>query len=194
MTARMFVAIRPPEDILDDLDRFAEPRRAADSTVRWTTPDSWHLTLAFAEAVPADAEEEFVDRLRAVADKHAPFDLQLAGAGSFPSPARAKVLWTGVAGQTDQVIRLSAAVRRAASVAGIEVDGGRFRPHLTLARMNRAQEATRWLRIFELFAGRPWRVTEFELIESVLRAGRGNRYRTEERFPLRLPSLRAPTR
>ncbi len=48
---RMFVAAVPPEEVVTHLDEFLSVRREA-APYRWTVPDQWHLTLAFAEDVP----------------------------------------------------------------------------------------------------------------------------------------------
>ena len=48
---RMFVAVRPPEPVLDDLADYVEPRRDVDSPLRWSRPEQWHVTLAFLPSV-----------------------------------------------------------------------------------------------------------------------------------------------
>jgi 2'-5' RNA ligase len=63
------------------------------------------------------------------------------------------------------------------------VDGQRFRPHLTLARANRPMELTKWLRVFDLYAGPSWQVDEIALIQS-RPGGGGSRYQVHETFPL----------
>jgi 2'-5' RNA ligase len=63
------------------------------------------------------------------------------------------------------------------------VDGSKFRPHVTLARANRPLELTRWLRVFDLYAGPSWQVDEVALVQSQLGHG-GSRYQVQELFPL----------
>jgi 2'-5' RNA ligase len=183
---RMFVAVVPPPDVLDDLAAFVEPRQDVDSPLRWAAPESWHLTLAFMESVSEHNLDELTERLTRAAHRRHPFDLQLAGAGTFPNPARAKVLWAGVQGDTEHLGQLAVGARAAAAKSGIDVDGAKYRPHLTLARLNRPVDVTKWLRVFDLYAGPSWRVTEIELIESHLGQGpRGRpRYQTVDTFAL----------
>jgi 2'-5' RNA ligase len=182
----MFVAVVPPDEVRDELSDFLEPRQQADSTLRWTAPEQWHITLAFLPSVAERHLDEMVERLgRAAARRHS-FPLELGGAGTFPNPARARALWAAVHGDTDHLSQLATGARAAAAKAGTEVDGGRFQPHLTLARLNRPLDLTKWLRIFDTYAGRPWQVTEVGLIESHLGEGprRRPRYETVESFPL----------
>ena len=47
--------------------------------------------------------------------------------------------------------RLATGARSAAAKAGCEVDGGRFHPHVTLARTRRPVQATRWLRVLDAY-------------------------------------------
>jgi 2'-5' RNA ligase len=167
----MFVAVVPPEAVLEELQEFAEPRQDRADPLRWSDPARWHLTLAFMAAVPEDRYETFAERVQQAVERRPPLELAISGAGAFPDPAQAKVLWAGVSGDTDALARLSSGVRTAASTSGIAVDGGTFHPHLTLARVSPPIDLTRWLRVFDLYAGQSWRVEQIEVIESQL----GNR-------------------
>ncbi|HEX8095390.1 RNA 2',3'-cyclic phosphodiesterase [Jatrophihabitans sp.] len=180
---RMFVAVVPPLEVVEDLAGFVEPRQERDSPLRWSSQEQWHLTLAFLPSVADRDLDELVERLAEVAGRREEFELRLQGAGSFPNPAQGKVLWTGVAGDTEPLERLSASSRSAAVRAGTEVDGSKFRPHVTLARANRPVELTRWLRVFDLYTGPSWQVEEIALIQSQLGHGRPH-YQVHEVFPL----------
>lgn len=184
----MFAAVVPPEDVVEGLEEFLEPRREA-APFRWTTPEQWHLTLAFMGKVPDRSLDDLVERMTRAGRRRTPFALRLGGGGTFPNPARAKVLYAGVHGDAEaleELHRLSTGARAAANRAGAEAEGGPFRPHLTLARMKRPVEATRWLRVLEGFQGPEFEVTDFVLVESHLGEGPSNRPRYDEvaRFPL----------
>ncbi|HET6560686.1 MAG TPA: RNA 2',3'-cyclic phosphodiesterase [Marmoricola sp.] len=184
----MFAAVVPPEDVLEALEEFLEPRREA-APFRWTTPAQWHLTLAFMAKVPDRSLDDLLERMTRAGRRRTPFTLRLSGAGTFPNPARAKVLYADVRGESEsleELRRLSTGARAAANRAGAEADGGPFRPHLTLARMKHPVEATRWLRVLEGYASREFEVDELVLIESHLGEGPSNRPRYDEvaRFPL----------
>jgi 2'-5' RNA ligase len=175
---RMFVAVLPPAEVLDDLAGFLEPRRDADPGVRWAPPAQWHLTLAFLPDVPERRLDDLVERLARAAARRHPFEVRLDGGGAFPSPARSKVLWVGVhAAPSDELDRLATGARAAAAKAGAEVRGGRFRPHLTVARLRHPVDATRWIRVLGAYRSATWTVTGVELIESQLGQGPGGRSR-----------------
>jgi len=185
---RMFVALVPPDDVIEDLSEFLAPRQEAEPGFRWTTPEQWHLTLAFMAQVADRHLDDLVARLGRAAARRTAFPLRLAGGGAFPGPSRAKVLFTAVeAGDhQEELRRLATGARAAATKAGAPTDGGRFHAHVTLARIGRPVEATRWLRVLDAYRGPMWQAEEIALIESHLGEGPRNRPRYEvlETFPL----------
>ena len=188
---RMFVALVPPDDVIEHLSEFLAPRQEAEPGFRWTTPEQWHLTLAFMAQVADRHLDDLVARLERAAVRRTAFSLRLSGGGAFPGPSRAKVLFTAVdAGdQQEELRRLATGARAAATKAGAATDGGRFHPHVTLARIGRPVEATRWLRVLDAYRGPSWQAQEIALIESHLGEGPRNRPRYEvvETFALGRP-------
>lgn len=191
----MFVAVIPPERVLEDLEEFLAPRRDAqrsddraargssrdrrEAPLRWTLPEQWHLTLAFAADVPDRAYDDLVSRLERTARKRAPMQAQVAGGGAFPNASRARVLYAGVETDAVGMSRLATGARAAMGKAGAEVEGGKFHPHLTLARVSRPIEASRWIRVLDAYRGPVWQVEELALIASYLGEGPRNRPRHE---------------
>jgi RNA 2',3'-cyclic 3'-phosphodiesterase len=194
---RMFVALTPPPNVVEGLATFLEPRRDSESNLRWTDDFQWHVTLAFLGDVPVRKLDDLVERIGRAAARRTPFSTRVAGSGAFPSAAHAKVLWLGVAADpTTELERLAAGVRSAAVKAGVEVSGGRFRPHLTMARVRHAVDVTRWLGILDSYEGPSWTAVEIQLIESHLGQGPGGRPRYEEvgTFAFRVvPDRHAPS-
>ena len=60
---RLFVALFPPEDVLEELAEFLAPRQEVDSDLRWTTRDQWHVTLAFMPQVHERSLDDLTERL-----------------------------------------------------------------------------------------------------------------------------------
>lgn len=182
----MFVAARLPEALVEELDAFLDPRREA-GLVRWTPPEQWHITLAFAAAVPTGRVEDLRDALGTVADRSAPVPLTVAGAGAVPSPYAAKALWLRADADDPAALeRLARRCRTAISRCGVAVQGGDFVPHLTVARSRTPVEATRLLRVLDAAPPLRGMVAEMALVESGLGQGPGGRARhtVVEAFPL----------
>ena len=187
---RLFVALMPPPEAIEDLDAFLEPRRAA-GEFRWATPEQFHLTLAFLAKVEDRHLDELVERLGRAAARRTSFPTRVAGGGAFPNVGKARVLWAGLDlddhGRTE-LDRLATGARAAASRTGISVDGQRFRPHVTLARLGRPTEVSNWVRLLETYAGPAWTADTVALIASHLGEGFGGRPRYEVLEEFTLPA------
>jgi len=185
---RMFVALVPPEEAVEDLEEFLAPRREA-APFRWATSEQFHLTLAFLAEVAERQHDELVERLGRAGKRRTAFRARIAGGGAFPNAGRARVVWAGLDlddhGRTE-LTRLATGARAAASKSGIAVDGQRFKAHVTLARLGRPAEVSRWVRLLDGYRGPAWTADHATLIASYLGEGpRGRpRYEVVEEFPL----------
>jgi RNA 2',3'-cyclic 3'-phosphodiesterase len=179
---RLFIAVVPPDDVLDDLEEHVTPRREADTRqpeIRWTDRHQWHVTLAFLGSVAERRVDELTEAVQHTAGRHEHLILQLAGAGAFPNPYAARVLWTGVEQLRGDLATLASGIRTASNSVGATPDGARFHPHVTLGRFHRPTEATRWIRALDAYEGPAWVVDRVALVESHLGQGRGHRPRYE---------------
>lgn len=185
----MFVALVPSAEALEDLGEFLKPRQEAESGFRWTMPEQWHVTLAFMPNVADRHLDDLVARLERAAARRTTFDLRIRGGGAFPNPSRAKVLYAGleVGENREELSRLATGARAAGNKAGAEAEGGRFHPHVTLARLGRPAEATRWIRVLDSYLGPAWFAEEIALIQSHLGEGprRRPRYEVVDTFRLK---------
>lgn len=168
---RLFTAVVPSDDAIEHLDAFLEPRRPA-ADFRWTRPEQLHITLAFMADAAVGRVEEYVDQLADVLDALAPGELALAGPVVFPNVVEGRILAAGVSGDTDLLERLATRARSTAVRCGTEVDGARFRPHVTVARTGgRPTELTSWVRLMETYAGPTWPLSSVQVIASHLGEG-----------------------
>ncbi len=192
---RVFAALVLPVAAAEDLADFLDPRWDAGRAdgLRWSDPEQWHVTLAFAADVDDWRLEEVQERLAVVAGRGAPLVGRVAGGGAFPDPARARVLWAGLSlegpGGDDgpaAVERLAVGARTALATAGAEVDGARFRPHLTLARRNRPGGVDDWVRLLDGYRGPAVALDRVALVASHLGEGPRGRPRHEVLGEVRL--------
>lgn len=166
---RLFTAIVPPPDVVGDLEEFLDGLRTARPDLRWTPPARWHLTLQFlGECGPYEVERQR-DRWERRALRSGPMTLRLAGAGAFPHPWMARVVWAGLAGDV-------------AAFAALAADDQV--PHLTVARTRERVELTALVDEIAHYDGPPWTARELVLVESRIDAGNGPRYRPVETVPL----------
>jgi 2'-5' RNA ligase len=176
---RAFVAVVPPDDVLDAVGELAA-RVDVPGTARRTTRAQWHLTLQFlGNRVDLDRVR---DALGALAIRAAP--VQLGPAGAFPSERRGRVLWLGVSEGQALLVQLAAAVGALLEPVGYAPEPRPYHAHLTLVRLKTPVD----LRpvVADLGpgpVGKAWTAGEVVLFQSTVRR-RGAEYAARARFPL----------
>jgi 2'-5' RNA ligase len=184
LLVRLFVAVAPPEAVLDDLEAACAPLRPGAEQpgageLRWTGRELRHITLAFLGEVGEDRLPALLPRLSRAARRHQPFGLRIAGGGAFPGPARATVLWGGIAGDRQALGELAMSVAAGARRAGAlpADEGRRYRPHVTLARCRVPADLRQVVAELSAYTGPAWTAGEIRLIRSTLGGGQP-RYET----------------
>jgi 2'-5' RNA ligase len=178
---RLFAALVPPPEALEHLEQFLDVRRDA-GEFRWVQADQVHVTLAFLEYVPDRKLDDLVERLGRAAARRTAVETAVSGGGAFPNAGRAKVLWAGLdldEPARTELDRLATGCRAAANRAGIEVEGARFRPHLTVGRTRYPHDVSNWVRLLDGYEGPRWRADVLTLVESHLGEGPRGRPRHE---------------
>jgi 2'-5' RNA ligase len=176
---RLFAAIDPPAEAINNLEGAVRRK----GHLRWTPSDQWHITTAFYGEVSQAVAEDLAEWLQTVAARARPMSLQVAGAGCFPRcPNAARVLWAGVAGDVDELARLSERCVAAGHRGGIAMERRRFTPHLTLARARVATDFSGPHAELWSYSGPGWTTTSLRLVRSTL--GAETRHETIAEWPL----------
>jgi RNA 2',3'-cyclic 3'-phosphodiesterase len=173
---RLFVAIRPPEGVREQLLGLMGGLH----DLRWQNDNQLHLTLRFIGEVERPTADDIAAELGRIRFER--FSIALGGVGKFEK-RRQGALWVGVAPKV-QLKALAAKVERACQSAGIEPEQRAYRPHVTLARWKgRAPGLDRFLERHGGLSSGPWEVGEFILFESRLGQG-GAHYEPVETYQL----------
>ena len=181
---RLFVGIPLAEAVIAELAAVAARLRRREDGLRWTEPDSWHITLQFLGNTTQEQVQCLAARLAEV--RSTPVPVRLGELGCFD---RAGVFFAGV-GLTPELLALERLVTAATARCGFAAETRPFHPHITLARAKgqgrgqgiRAMEARIERQpVFTRFVAR-----EFLLYESHLSPS-GARYEVRERFALGQP-------
>ncbi len=181
---RAFVAVRPPEGVLDAIEeRVGEPLASSTLVLRRERRPQWHFTLVFLGAVAR--LQPVKDAVRTAAAACPPFSLQVGGAGAFPNDRRARVVWLGGAEGAAEVVALNAGLWKALAPLGYPPEERPYHPHLTVARVKEPGPAGPLLEAIGPDAvGPAWTVDEVVLYESRTSSS-GAAYIELGRFPLR---------
>jgi 2'-5' RNA ligase len=183
---RLFIAIPLGEAVRDELKRLTGRLKPAAHDLRWSQPETWHITLQF---LGNANEEQFACLLPRLSQITAsPIAIDFEGLGVF---VRAGVFFLGVV-PSPALVALDEKVVAATQPCGFESPDSPhqdrpYRPHITLAR-SKAGNKSRELRALLERAGESVRferiiATEFLLYESHLSTA-GAKHEVKCRFPL----------
>ncbi len=166
IVTRLFVAIWPPEELLE---RLADIERPKDPGVKWVRLENLHITLRYLGDADIDEVVERLDDVflpRSTAVLGPAFDLRAERSIMLP-----------VSGVDD----LAEVVEQAVRGVGTANERRRFLGHLTLARLGKRARPDRSVgRLFDA----SFEVGEIALVASTL-ADSGSVYETVETWPTR---------
>ena len=158
---RLFVAIRPPEPVREQLLDLMEGAPG----LRWQDEEQFHLTLRFIGEVERPVAEDIAASLASI--RFPAFPLAISGLGRFDRRGGG-VLWAGVVPK-EEIKALAAKVERSCQAVGLEAERRAFHPHVTLARWKgQPKELDRLVERHAALASPPWMAESFALYESHL--------------------------
>ena len=178
---RLFVGIALSPEVVEALERLSRHLRTADDKLRWTSPETWHITLQFLGEATVAQYGCVVPRLSAIRAPEVP--VWLSGTGIFD---RAGVFWAGVM-VSPELCLLEKEVRAVTSGCDFMSEDRSYHPHVTLARA-KGDERVRVLRSLQSRVKQQadfpaFTAQEFLLFESFLGSA-GTRHEVRERFVL----------
>lgn len=144
---RLFVSIAPAEEAIPPISKAARPLEGA-LGARMVPEKNLHMTLVFLGEVPDEKLGRVAEALAEV--KFGKFDVELSGAGAYPSQRVPRAIWIG--GKSEGARALSEKIMEALSFLPLEKR--EFSVHLTVARSKGVADV-------EEFIGKTGRVCEF---------------------------------
>lgn len=134
---RLFFAV-----LLDDQTRRhvalvqeAMKRSLAGQRIAWVREENLHLTLRFLGEQDEQGARRAMEVAQSVAQGHSPFRFTVRGAGVFPDPRHARVLWVGVEEPAEPLYQLARRLEGELRQKGFPPEDKPFRSHITLARI-----------------------------------------------------------
>ena len=180
---RLFTGLEIPRHVADSLSMM----RGGLPGARWIDPENYHLTLRFIGDIDDALARDIAGLLGRV--QRRPFELRLDGLTSFGGrkPRAVVASVTAVA----PLLELQAEQERLLQRLGLEPEGRKYIPHVTLARL---RETSSWQVADYLSARGHFRSAAFEVSRFVLFSSRssvgGGPYVVEADYPLGEPALR----
>ncbi len=140
---RAFLAIEPPEDVLQKMSGLQEKlKREISGRISWTRPQGQHLTLKFF----GDISREDINNICAAIQKRVvaeqKLNLKVEKLGVFPDARKPRVLWCGLTGDAEKLITLQKKLDGNFAALGFPAEDRSFKAHLTLARIKDSRDMT----------------------------------------------------
>jgi RNA 2',3'-cyclic 3'-phosphodiesterase len=180
---RLFLGIAIPPDAAEEIARRIEHLVQLSPELRWSSPQTWHITLQFLSKADETQYSCLVDRLREV--EFQGFQVRTVSTGFFD---RAGVFFVEVA-QTPELHALQNRIVAATRRCGFMPEDRPYSPHITLARSRGRTGSGPLAPLKAALRSAPQIISvefaadEFLLYESVPQP-RGSRYDVRARFPL----------
>ncbi len=131
---RAFLAIDLPDSLRNEIGKIQGRLRPQVSGIRWTRPESIHLTLKFFGDISGDEIETLSRLIENTAGGVSPFSLGLGALGAFPGARRPRVLWVGLGGDVEALVKLQQKIERDLETCGFKSESRPYKPHLTMGR------------------------------------------------------------
>jgi len=136
---RLFIGI--PVCPTPELGQACRALQRSHPGIRLVPPENWHVTLRFL----GEMEEAnlVIDAMRLAVEGVARFSLSIRGVGAFPEARCARVAWAGI--DSERISRVEEKLRFATRELGSPPERRPFSPHLTLARLQPAENISDWV-------------------------------------------------
>ena len=174
---RLFAALEIP----DDVGRQLAMLRGGLPGARWIDPENYHVTLRFIGDIDGAYANEIASMLFRVNRK--PFEVKVQGLSSFGGKKPRAVVAS--VEPSRPLIELQAELERLMQRLGLNPEGRKFTPHVTLARLHDAssQDVADYLSVRGYFPSKVFTADRFVLFSSRASTG-GGPYVVEDSYEL----------
>jgi 2'-5' RNA ligase len=134
-TIRTFIAVEIPEYIISSIRGLQQGLKDYGIDMGWIRPENIHITLKFLGNVEAADINKIYGAIYNTTDGVASISLKAKGVGVFPGIIRPRVLWVGLTGQLEFLMRLQQTLDENLKAIGFPKEKRPFKGHLTIGRI-----------------------------------------------------------
>jgi RNA 2',3'-cyclic 3'-phosphodiesterase len=174
---RLFTGLEIPSDVSQSLSML----RGGLPGARWIDPENYHVTLRFIGDVDDVVAHEIASMLGRV--RREAFELRIEDLKSFGGRKPRQIVAT--LGPAQALMELQAEHERLMQRVGLEPEGRKYTPHVSLARLRESssRQVADYLALRAPFRSPPFKVSRFVLFSSRAAVG-GGPYVVEAAYPL----------
>ncbi|HUW42986.1 MAG TPA: RNA 2',3'-cyclic phosphodiesterase [Thermoplasmata archaeon] len=129
---RTFIAVEIPRFV--ELENLVDRLRKSGAKISVPRSEGLHVTLKFLGDVEEDSVTEIIGHLESSVSGFAPFDVNVAGTGTFPNPRNPRIFWVGLE-DGGFLGRIAKSINESLSTMGFAKESRPFTPHITIARV-----------------------------------------------------------
>ncbi len=133
---RFFIALEIPNENLAEFQSIQQDLHTLIPHARLTSLDKIHLTLAFIGEQPNQLKIKLTQVIQDSVKNIQPFEITPAYIDGFPNIHHPEVLWVGVKGDIDKILLIREGIKDGLEYLHLPVDGRRFIPHISIAKLN----------------------------------------------------------
>ena len=183
----MFCAFELPPALQTSISKHAKRVREAvpEAAASWSRAENIHLTVKFFGNVDQAKAPVISAAAARVVKEFSPIQIEVGTTGVFPRPSRPQVLWIGIADPSGELLKLQQRLEHEFAREGFPKEDRAFRPHLTIARIRKPQNADRLAQthLGLEFSSVPVTLNELILFRSEL-SSKGSKYTSISRHRL----------
>lgn len=171
---RFFIALDIPEEATEQIASIQNKLKQILPGVDLTYPEKFHLTLAFVGEQPGELKNPLIEVLKNSAREIPPFTVTPCCLDGFPHFHSANVLWLGVKGEIDKLIKIRHHIKDGLTQLGLDTDSRRFIPHIAIAKAHDLKITFEQEKLLEKIIPDnldPIHVTAIKLFESIANEG-----------------------
>ncbi|OGR25188.1 MAG: 2'-5' RNA ligase [Desulfobacterales bacterium RIFOXYA12_FULL_46_15] len=169
---RSFIAIQIPDTVKALFLDLQGKLKKSGIHASFPSPETLHLTLKFLGHISPGDIGTIEKSMEKAVTGILPHTLFASGIGVFPSVKHARIIWSGIQGETGNLEKLASKLDFILLKAiGVKKEEKRFRPHLTLARVKKEvapESVIKMIKTFENFQTPGFSVSGISLFQSEL--------------------------
>lgn len=132
---RCFLAVAYEDYYCREIEELVCTLREKSARVKWVDPKAIHLTLHYFGNLSEEQVSTLDVPLEKVCATLPSIRIGLEGLGCFPNAQRPRVIWAGLKGETDKLIRMQHEIADCLRGLGHRVEERQFVPHVTVGRV-----------------------------------------------------------
>ena len=139
---RAFIAVELTNEVKSGLKQLQTQLKSTQHPfVKWVSPEGIHLTLKFLGNIPLERVRKINEIIENAIAGTSEFRIAIKDVGGFPNLKQPRVLWVGVGGDMEKLIKLQHRIDDGLVPLGFTKEKRSFTPHLTLARLREGVSA-----------------------------------------------------